>query len=413
MRTIFHSDLNNFYASVECLLRPELRSFPLVVCGSIENRHGIVLAKNMLAKKAGITTGMVLYEAFALCPNLKTCEVRMAEYIKYARKVREIYAEYTDFIEPFGIDEAWLDVTSTVKLYRSAEDLAFIIKERIKSELGLTVSIGVSFNKVFAKLGSDMKKPDAITVINEDNFKEKIWVLPASELLYVGKQTFEKLKKLNINTIGDIARSDKSFLISHLGKWGDVLHDYACGMDFAPVRKYTEDSEIKSVGNSITFYRDLTNNSDVESLLFVIAESVASRMRDYGFKKARSISLTIMSNNLNSTIRMAKMNPPTALCSSIASHAYELFLKNWEWATLVRGLGISVSDFTDEQQLDISGVVQKEERKENLEIAVEKIRDRFGSKSVKRGIVMVDKKMGEIVIKDEHTIHPVCYKKPK
>ena len=402
MRAILHSDLNNFYASVECLLNPELDGFPVVVCGRKEDRHGIVLAKNMLAKKMGVKTGMVLFEAEKLCPNLKCVPARHDMYLKYSRAVRRIYLEYTDMVEPFGIDEAWLDVTSSPKCGGDAYKIADEIRRRVKEEIGLTVSIGVSFNKVFAKLGSDIKKPDAITVINKENYKSMVWKLPASDLLYVGRATKEKLQKLNIKTIGELAVCSKAILVSKLGKWGEVLKSYACGQDQDPVRKYEERDEIKSVGNSLTYYRDIKTDDDVYALLTLLAESVCSRMKHDGFKLARTVCLTITNNNLESKIRMKKLDHASGLSGEIAGTAYELFKKNFSWGEgLVRGLGISVCDFTNSEQLDFCGKQSKRDKLVKLEETIENVRDRFGRNIINKGIVFTDEHMKELDIRGE------------
>ncbi len=402
MRTILHSDLNNFYASVECLLDPSLDGFPVVVCGKTEDRHGIVLAKNMIAKKAGVKTGMVLHEARRLCPDVKCVEAHHDLYLKYSRAVRRIYLEYTDQVEPFGIDEAWLDVTGSPKHNGNGYLIAEEIRQRIKDEIGLTVSIGVSFNKVFAKLGSDIKKPDAVTVIAKDDFKKILWKLPASDLLYVGRATTEKLEKLTIKTIGQLATFDKSILINKLGKWGEVLQSYAQGKDQDPVRKYEEREEIKSVGNSLTYYRDIKTDDDVYALLILLAESVCARMKRDGFKLARTICLTITKNTLESVTRMCKADPATGLSHEIADYAFELFKKNFNWNQgLVRGLGISVRDFTEAEQLNFAGEEQKRDKISRLENAVENVRSRFGRGAINRGIILTDDHMKEMNIAND------------
>lgn len=401
MRKILHSDLNNFYASVECLLDSSLYGFPVVVCGRTEDRHGIVLAKNIIAKKAGIKTGMVLFEAKKLCPNLKCVQARHDVYLKYSRAVRKIYLEYTDQVEPFGIDEAWLDVTTSPKCNGDPYLIAEEIRKRVKEEIGLTVSIGVSFNKVFAKLGSDLKKPDAVSVISKENFKDIVWNLPVEDLLYVGRATREKFYKLNIRTIGDLAKYDKRLLISKLGKWGDVLKQYALGEDNDPVRKYEEHDEIKSVGNSLTYYKDLRTDDDVYALLLLLAESVTSRMKHDGFKLARTISLVITTNDLRSKIRMTKIEP-TCISTEIASEAYKLFKKHFSWSEgLIRGLGISVSDFTDHMQMDFTENYKKREKLVRLEEAIENVRDRFGRGIINKGIIYTDEHMKELDIRGE------------
>lgn len=404
MRKILHIDLNGFYASVECLLDESLVGKAVVVSGSISDRHGVVLAKNQQAKDLGVKTGMTVYQAKKLDPDLVVCEAHHNLYIKYSKAVKAIFYEYTDFVESFGIDEAWLDVTNSRKYGGDAYLLAEEIRKRVKEEIGLTVSIGVSFNKVFAKLGSDLKKPDAVTVISYENYKDKIYSLNVENLLYVGKATKNKLNKLNIHTIGDLAVADEKLLIGHLGKWGSVLHSYALGKDFSEVKKYSEKDEYKSIGNSLTFYRDLDSDLDVETLIFILSESVCSRMRDYGYKYARTVTLSITNNLLSTVSRMKKFKHPTNLSSEVAEEAMKLFKSNFDWNVKVRGLGVSVSDFTCEDQLDFDIDLNKKEKNENLEKAVENLRKRFGHSAINRAVVLRDEKFAEIDIKEGHSL---------
>ena len=402
MRTILHSDLNNFYASVESLFHPEYAGCPLVVCGKTEDRHGIVLAKNMIAKKAGVKTGMVLFEAKKLCPNLVCIEAHHDLYLKYSRAVRKIYLEYTDQVEPFGIDEAWLDVTHSNACGGDGYKIAEEIRKRVKEEIGLTVSIGVSFNKVFAKLGSDMKKPDAVTVISKDNFKNKVWGLPASDLLYVGRATKDKLEKLNIHTIGELATFSKPILTSKLGKWGEVLLSYARGQDVDPVRKYDEFEELKSIGNSITYYRDIKTDDDVYSLLILLSESVCARMKHAGFKCARTLSLVVTNDKLETTVRMTKATTPMSLSTEMAQTAFDLFKKTFSWSTaLVRMLGITVSDFTDHKQLALFEDEKKKDKLVKLENVVEQMREKYGRKIINKAVILKDEHMVNLNIKGD------------
>ena len=402
-----HCDLNNFYASVECLLDESLVGVPVAVCGRVEDRHGVVLAKNMIAKRLGIKTGMTLYEAKRLAPDLVTREARHDMYLKYSRAVKRIYREYSDRVESFGIDEAWVDISLLASNFKMAEEIANEIRERIKKEIGLTISVGVSFNKVFAKLGSDIKKPDAVTVIDNNNYKSIVWRLPVEDLLYVGRATKNKLNNLTIKTIGNLALFDRKLLKMHLGKWGEVLHSYANGNDSAEVKKYSDEDEIKSVGNSLTYYRDISNDEDVEALLILLAESVASRMVDYGFMYARTISLVVTTNMLTTFSRMVTIESPTHLSNEIAGQAMKLFKKHFDWSTgLVRGLGITVSNFTNTEQIEMGEDYAKRKKLEKLEDAVENLRRRFGRNSVNRGIVLKEKKMEELNIKEGHVVHP-------
>lgn len=296
-RTILHSDMNCCYASIEHLYHPELTGKPLAVGGNPEARHGIVLTADYLAKKHGVKTGMAIWQARQVCPELNFISPRMDLYLRFSRMAHEIYGEYTDLQEPYGVDESWLDVTASSTIKGDGYRIAQEISNRMKSELGITVSIGVSFNKIFAKLGSDYKKPDAITTMYEDEFKSKAWVLPASELLYVGRSTTQKLTRLGIHTIGDLARTEEYLLESQLGKMGGILWAFANGFDDSPVKKENTHAPVKSIGNSTTTPRDLENDEDVKIVLYILAESVAARMRENGFK-CRVVETSIRDNEL-------------------------------------------------------------------------------------------------------------------
>lgn len=404
MRKILHIDLNSFYASVECLLDESLFGKPVAVSGSVSSRHGVVLAKNQIAKELGIKTGMTVYQAKKLVPDIIIRETHHNLYMKYSKVVKAIFFEYTDYVESFGIDEAWLDVTNSRKYGGDAFKIAEEIRFRVKEEIGLTVSIGVSFNKVFAKLGSDLKKPDATTVISYENFKEKIYPLAVENLLYVGRATKEKLYKLNIHTIGDLAEADEKLLTEHLGKWGSVLYNYALGKDNSEVKKYLEKDEYKSIGNSLTFYRDLDNDLDVETLIILLSESICSRMKDYGHKYARTVSLTITNHLLSTVVRTRKLSRPTNLSSEIAEMAMKLFKENFDWTFKVRMLGVAISDFTTEAQLSFDEDITKTQKRESLENAVENLRKRFGRTAINRAVVLRDESFKELDIKDSHSL---------
>ena len=403
MRKILHVDLNSFYANVECLLDESLTGKAVAVTGSVSDRHGVVLAKNQKAKEMGIKTGMTAFQAKKLVPDIVFTETHHDLYLKYSRAAKAIYFEYTDFVESFGIDEAWLDVTNCRRHGGDAYKIADEIRQRVKEEIGLTVSVGVSFNKVFAKLGSDLKKPDAVSVISQDNFKDVVYKLPVENLLYVGRATKTKLNKLTIKTIGDLARTSEDVLTLHLGKWGAILHSYALGKDAGEVKKYSEKDDYKSIGNSLTFYRDLDSDLDVETLLLLLAESVCSRMSDYGYKYARTVTLTIIDNLLSHTTRMAKLKHPSNVSTDVAELAMSLFKANHDWRIKVRGLGVSVSDFTNQDQLTFDLDTTKQEKKENLEQTVEYLRKRYGRSAINRAVVLREKKFVELDIKDGHS----------
>jgi len=410
-RVILHADLNNFYASVECLHRPELRDKPVAVCGDPTLRHGIVLAKNYPAKSLGIKTGEVIWQARKKCPDLIVVPPDYSLYLRFARLAREIYLNYTDQIEPFGIDEAWLDVTGSVGLYGDGPQIADQIRDRIKFELGITASIGVSYNKIFAKLGSDMKKPDATTVITPDNFRQLVWPLPASDLLYVGRATKAKLSRYMIRTIGDIASTSRYFLHFLLGKWGDILWSFANGEDCSPVAPFGDEGIIKSVGNSTTTPRDLSDNDDVKLVIYVLAESVAARMREHGFK-CRTVQIHVRDCDLAVFERQGKVERATNLSSDIALKAMELFTASYRWQKPLRSIGVRGTDFvTEGEAVQVSLFIDEEERKrrEDLEKTVDILRRRFGHFSIQRGLMMGDRKLTNLNPKDEHVIHPVGF----
>ena len=356
-RCILHSDMNGFYASVECLYNPAIRDKPMVVAGDVEARRGIVLAKNEIAKAFGIKTGSPLWQAKQLCPEVLFVPPNFERYTKFSSLAREIYAEYTDRVEPFGLDEAWLDISENTPIFGSGKTIADQIRNRIRFELGLTVSIGVSFNKVFAKLGSDMKKPDATTVITHEDFHQSVWKLPVGDLLYVGRVTKKKLNMYGIFTIGDLARTEKSIIQRNLGKTGDMLWNFANGFDFSPVAKIDSDIVVKSVGNSTTAPRDLVNEEDVKITLKSLSENVASRLGEQDFI-CRTVQLGIRSNELSWIERQAKLLKPSRTVEDIFNASYELFLQNHDFNTdlPVRSLSVKACDLdkSDFEQLTFS-----------------------------------------------------------
>lgn len=402
-RVILHSDLNNFFASVEIALNPALAGKPLIVCGDPKERHGIVLAKNEEAKKFGIKTAETVYSALKKCPEVQMVGSHFHEYKKFSRKVVEIYGRYTEKIEECSIDECALDMTESTKLFGSGEEIAEKIRAEVKAELGLTVSIGVSFNKVFAKLASEMKKPDAITVLSEENYREKAWCLPVTDLLFVGASTAETLKKLGIYTIGDLANAGEERIIRALGKRGRQLWVYARGEDTEPVHFEKKKEDVKSIGNSTTLPKDITDREEVKRWLYVLSESVASRLRDSGAGRANTVHLTVRNDKLEFSTCQKKV-PPTALCGDIAQSAYALFCKQYPIGTKVRLLGVTVSGFDhqiEQMTLDsfLSGERAGYEKKERAESAIAKIREKYGYATVQRGVVMEDEKLSGLDIR--------------
>ncbi len=394
MAKIFlHSDLNNFFASVECLYDPSLRDKPVAVCGNPEARHGIVLAKNMLAKKKGVKTGEALWQAKEKCPDLVFVKPHYDRYLKFSELAQEIYKEYTDLIYPYGIDEAWLDVTSSTGLFGSGEKMANEIRERIKYELGITASIGVSYNKVFAKLGSDMKKPDATTVITKENFKEKVWPLPVSDLLFVGSSTKKKLNLYSIKTIGDLANCDTKLLLSLLGKNGIMLQNFANGHEYADDVPYLQEPAIKSIGNSTTTPRDLITDEDVRIVLYVLCESVAGRMRDHDFA-CRTVQIYIRNKDLRSYLRQGPLEFPTQNSYMLFDKAFSLY-KQYHNGDPIRSIGVRACNLFVQSHVQLSFYPDEaqNERRYQLECAIDKIRSRFGRNILTRGVMLTQRKL--------------------
>ena len=395
-RVILHSDLNNFFASVECALNPALKGKPLIVCGDPKKRHGVVLAKNEEAKKYGIKTGDTVYSALEKCPALQMVQSHHIEYAKYSALVKDIYGRYTEQIEERSIDECALDVTESVNLFGGGEEIAEKIRKAVKEELGVTVSIGVSFNKVFAKLASEMKKPDAITVLSRENYQEKIYGLPVTDLWLVGGSTAKTLLRYGIRTIGDLARADEGLLTDILGKRGRQVWVYARGEDEEPVHWQKEKTDTKSVGNSATLPKDATDRDEIKRWLYVLSESVAARLNKAGVGRASTLHLTVRYADLRFDGWQTKMQP-TALCGDIAKTAFELFCKRCPQGTQIRLLGVAVSGFDYQvEQLSLLDIVDEEEgkksyeKKERVESAVAKLREKYGYASVQRGLVLED-----------------------
>ena len=411
MRTILHVDLNNFYASVECLYNPVLRNKPVAVAGDPANRHGIILAKNMLAKKLGVKTGEVIWQAKNKVPDLICVPPQYDKYLRFSRAARQIYYRFTNQVESFGIDEAWLDVSGSVNLFGSGPEIAEKIRKTVKNELGLTVSIGVSWNKIFAKFGSDYKKPDAVTCIRQDNYQDIIWKKPASDLLYVGRATERKLKGIAIFTIGDLARRDPALLKLSLGKWGLILSDFARGLDSSPVRVIDERSAVKSIGNGVTTPRDITSADDAKLVFICLAESVAARLRENALK-CTGVEITLRDSSLYTVTRQTKLSYPTYFSEDIINAAMQLLNRNYDFYTNkhLRSIGVrGVNLVTAEKgyQLEMF-VADNTDKKDRLAKAVDQLRRRFGHDAVLRAATLLDNTL-RINPKDDHVIHPYSY----
>lgn len=406
-KEILHIDCNKFYASVECYLHPELRDKPVAVGGSEQSRHGIILTKNEIASKYGLVVGEPLWKARQKCPGLIIVPPNFPVYIEFSKRVRNILEDYTDLIEPFGLDESWIDVTGDWR--KTGYTIAQEIRRRVKNEIGITVSIGLSFNKIFAKLGSDYKKPDAVTVINKNNYRDIVWNLPCGDLLMIGRATTKKLNAYGIYTIGDVARADDRFMKNLLGKNGQMLQRFARGQDTSPVRHMSLSRDIKSIGNSTTTPRDLKNDEDVKIIFTVLAESVSRRMRKHDLKGV-TLAISVRDCELNTFTRQCKMQAPTNVSNELIKNAMELFTANYHWEKPIRSLGLSVTDFEYDGSLqyDLSGSVEKREKLERLETAVDRLKDRYGNYCVQKATALYDENLSHFNPFEEHTIHPVC-----
>ena len=386
-RIILHCDLNNFFASVSLLSHPTLYDMPVAVCGSTEERHGIVLAKNELAKKCGIKTAEAIWQAKAKCPDLIVLPPDYNQYKLYSKKTREILARYTDLIEPFGIDESWLDVTGSTLLFGDGPAIAEQIRKTVKAELGLTVSIGVSFNKVFAKLGSDMKKPDAVTVITRENFKEKVWPLPVGDLLFVGKNTAKALQGRGILTVGDLAVCPESTLQELLGKNGPQLRAFALGEDRSPVTPPNENDRPKSIGRSVTPPKDITDEQEVWKIFVGLAEEITRELRRYDLF-AGNVQVHTRTTALQVREFSRALSVPLNTPMEIAKKGFALFKETYRWNLPLRSVGLRISNFKEGDfavQQDLFGENTVDDRAEKIEQSIESVRERFGKTSLKRG----------------------------
>lgn len=384
-RVIFHCDLNSFYASVELLSYPELRQRPVAVCGDPAARHGVILAKNEAAKAMGVKTAETIWQAKRKCPDLTLLPAHHDKYRYYSRLAGELYGRYTDLVEPFGIDESWLDVTGTLHLFGGdPRALADRLRGEMKEELGLTISVGVSFNKVFAKLGSDYKKPDATTVIRRQDVPAIVWPLPVTDLLFVGRATAAALASRGIHTIGDLAQADRGSLERLLGKHGLQLHDYATGAEHSPVRPAGERPAPKSVGNGLTFRRDLVGREEIGAGVQLLAERVAARLRRHGLKCV-TVQVALRSPEFKTVSRQKAAPSPTNVSRVIGQCAMELIEGAWSWTAPLRAMTITAAGLLPEEeageQMDLFApqAVWQRQRQEKLERAMDQLRDRYGT----------------------------------
>ena len=392
-RSILHVDINNFYASVEIRDDPSLAPFPVAVCGDAEARHGIILAKNYKAKAFGVKTAEAIWQAKQKCPNLVLVPCHFEKYEKVTGESRRLLLTYSDRVEPFGMDEAWLDISPYAPTADAAEEIANEIREKYKKQLGLTASVGVSFNKTFAKLGSDMKKPDATTVITPGNFKNKVWRLPVEDLLFVGRMTQEKLNLRGIRTIGDLAHVDENLVRAWLGKWGTALKMTANGLDPGPVVPMGSEAAVKSIGNSFTSPCDLYNEKEALALLTALSESVATRLRASGLM-GTVVVLGVRDNALITFERQMKLPRPTCIALELRNVAHRLLSENYSFLRPIRSLGVRATGLIAEnspQQLDFFTDHEQREKRLAAERAIDCVREKYGKKSLLAGRVFAQK----------------------
>ena len=395
-RIILHCDLNCFYASVELLSHPDLRQVPTAVCGDPTSRHGIILAKNEPAKRFGVQTAETIWQAKKKCPDLVLLPPHHGLYREYSRKVNDIYGQYTDLVEPFGIDESWLDVTGTLHLFGGdARRLADLLRSRIRQELGLTLSVGVSFNKVFAKLGSDYKKPDATTVISPENWRAIVWPLPVGDLLYVGGAARKLLARYGVDTIGQLAACKPEMLEQLMGKMGLQLHSYANGLDTDPVRSRFEKEPVKSVGNGTTFPQNLTARDQVRQGIAMLSDSVASRLRHLGLY-AGGLQVTVRDPSFHDRSRQTQLPAPTHLIREVTETAMALTEQLWKPPAPIRALTVTAIHLVEAEdayeQVDLfGGTAASRQRSEKLEAAMDRIRGKYGSGAITYGAAAPEK----------------------
>lgn len=384
-RVILHCDMNGFYASVELLTHPELRDRPMAVSGDPDNRHGIILAKNQLAKEKGVVTAETIWQARKKCPDLCLVRPHMEKYRYYCEKINAIYQRFTDMVEPFSIDESWLDVTASQSLFGNGKKIADTIRRTVKEELHMTLSAGVSFNKIFAKMGSEYKKPDATTVISRENYKDLLWPLAAGELFGIGRATSEKLYRLGIKTIGDIAAADRNYLSSIFGKTGGLMWDYANGLDESPVARFDSKEPVKSIGNGITFSRNLVSDSDISTAIKALSDNVAGRLRKQCLK-AYGVKVDIKDPFFKVISRQTQLYAPTWLAEEIAEAATDLLRASWKAGSPIRMITVTAINLTgdvDEEQLSLFGRDEaSKEKSEKFEMTMDEVRKKYGKHAI-------------------------------
>lgn len=386
-RTILHCDCNGYFASVECIARPELWDVPMAVCGDPKNRHGVILAKNELAKGYGIVTAETVWQALRKCPKLTLVRPHHEKYREYSRRINAIYQQYTDQVEAFSVDESWLDVTASLHLFGTGKEIADELRRRIRTEIGLTISVGVSFSKTFAKLGSDYKKPDATTEITRENFRDILWPLPARSMLYVGRAAEETLLKGGIRTIGDIAQAGKDRLRSLLGRTGETIWEYACGLDEEPVKRIGEEETAKSIGCGITFSRDLVGMRDIRAGLTMLSDTIGTRLRRQGLF-CSTVQVQIKNPQLQVICRQKRLEAGTNSTREILEAALSIVQASWRMNAPIRMLTVTAAGLSTDgtAQLSLFDMgAEKRCQNEKLDSAVDAIRAKFGESAISYG----------------------------
>lgn len=413
-RVILHCDANSFYASVSLTKHPQYKGKPLSVGGDPEQRHGIILASTPEAKRFGVKTGMPLWQAKKACPQLTILPPDFQSYMDHSDYLRTMYYEYTPQVESYGLDECWLDYSGPRTTIADGIKLADLLRRRVRNELGITLSIGVSYNKIFAKLGSDYKKPDATTPITRQNYKQIAWPLPVGDLLFVGPQTTKKLNQIGITTIGQLANAPDNTMHTKFGKVGAMLLSYARGDDLSPVMYFDQSVAVKSVGNSATLPHDITNIDEFKSALYMLAESVAARLRGHALK-GDCVSIHVRQTDLNVSAGQKKLPNPAFLSGDIANGALEIYAaKNFARYLPLRSMGVAISNLVPinaPEQLDLLNPVKTKEKEIKLAKALDRIRHRYGHNTVQRAVVLADPAFAKINPKEDlqSNIHPVPF----
>ena len=384
---ILHCDANNFYASVEMAKNPSLVGKNLAVCGDPEKRHGIILAKSEGAKRLGVKTGQTIREATRLCPDLLLIPPDFPSYVKYSKALFSLYTSYTDRVESFGLDECWLDVSGSHSLFGSSEEIASSLRRRAKEELGLTISVGISFTKVFAKLGSDYKKPDAQTLISRENYKEIAWPLPVEDILMVGEGARTFFKSVGILTIGDLAQANSDLLCAKLGKMGVTLRDWANGEEDSPVKYYYETRKPESIGNGSTAEKDLLTRDEIIGLITTQSERVATRLRQHKML-AGGVHLSLKSNTMTTRGKQIRIEIPTGSATDIKNHATKLLDALWkEGSSLpIRAVTVTAIYLIESGEYVPTTLFEtgKEDKHTRLERSIDLIRDKYGFGVIRR-----------------------------